>query len=397
MLDRPIPPSMAATGAARRALPGFLLVGLLGAITMCLLPAWGYHRSAEFAEVGAYFFALGGGVVVAFALAPWLLAKAGTRPVLIGSLWLASAVMTALIFLEPPQPALFRQGATFILGADVAFLTAALFVAIRPSFIHAPASTLNLIGVLISTGCVAASLLVSLSIEGSALWTPEAVVAGLSAAGALLLARMPEPEPMVAQPASSGFLADVTSARTLMMAVLLYFQFGGEWSIAGWLPIFAVQRLGESPRTGLLLLALYLASLGLGRVLWQSLLTRMRPAAILSFSVGLAMFGCLVLSRTNNLPGASIAVLSLGGASSAMLPLALGWVGRRFSPERAVMLRGAFFAAFFGASVAPGLVGVLAAWLGVAALVLVPLIATLVVALLVVGLAVEARWNPDGI
>ena len=38
----------------------------------------------------------------------------------------------------------------------------------------------------------------------------------------------------------------------VLFALLLFFQFGNEWSIAGWLPLFLIRRVGLSPKAALL-------------------------------------------------------------------------------------------------------------------------------------------------
>ncbi|MGH9722407.1 MAG: hypothetical protein ACRD8O_19525, partial [Bryobacteraceae bacterium] len=50
--------------AARRALAGFCLSGLLAALLGAILPAWGYHLAFEFWTVGHYFSSLAVGVLV---------------------------------------------------------------------------------------------------------------------------------------------------------------------------------------------------------------------------------------------------------------------------------------------------------------------------------------------
>ena len=51
--------------------------------------------------------------------------------------------------------------------------------------------------------------------------------------------------------------ADFRSLAAVLFALLLFVQFGNEWAIAGWLPLFLIQRLGISPESSLMLLAAY--------------------------------------------------------------------------------------------------------------------------------------------
>jgi fucose permease len=43
-------------------------------------------------------------------------------------------------------------------------------------------------------------------------------------------------------------------------------QFANEWSIAGWLPVYLIDRLGMSPTGALMLLAVYWMALTAGRI-----------------------------------------------------------------------------------------------------------------------------------
>ncbi len=54
-------------------------------------------------------------------------------------------------------------------------------------------------------------------------------------------------------------LRDFRNPGAVLFSLLLFFQFGNEWSIAGWLPLFLIRRLGISPEDSLLMLALYWA------------------------------------------------------------------------------------------------------------------------------------------
>ena len=93
-------------------------------------------------------------------------------------------------------------------------------------------------------------------------------------------------------------LRDFTDPTALLFSLVLFFQFGNEWSVAGWLAIFLIRRLGVSPATALLLLALYWTALLTGRILAQLALGRFRHNRLLASSAIAALFGCLMLTYT---------------------------------------------------------------------------------------------------
>ncbi len=82
------------------------------------------------------------------------------------------------------------------------------------------------------------------------------------------------------------FADPVSSPRErLLMDFGWKFHLGNEWAIAGWLPLFLSQRLGMSPQTAILILALYWLALLIGRVAAQWILSHMRHGRMLTFSV----------------------------------------------------------------------------------------------------------------
>ena len=89
------------------------------------------------------------------------------------------------------------------------------------------------------------------------------------------------PQPVPHQPSPRAILSELRSPGAVLFSLLLFFQFGNEWAIAGWLPLFLSQRLGISPATSLGMLALYWLALLVGRVVAQWVLPRVRHARLL--------------------------------------------------------------------------------------------------------------------
>src|SRR6185295_2787287 len=106
--------------------------------------------------------------------------------------------------------------------------------------------------------------------------------------------------PQGAQPTIRQALQDFRSPGAVLFALLLFFQFGNEWSIAGWLPLFLIRRVGLSPNAALLILALYWLFLMTGRIGSVAILSTVRHTRLLFASVTAALFGCLILYSTNN-------------------------------------------------------------------------------------------------
>src|SRR6202030_4701650 len=67
-------------------------------------------------------------------------------------------------------------------------------------------------------------------------------------------------------------LHDFRNPGAVLFSLVLFFQFGNEWSIAGWLPLFLIRRLGITPEESLLMLALFWLGLLVGRIAAQLIL-----------------------------------------------------------------------------------------------------------------------------
>jgi fucose permease len=176
-----------------------------------------------------------------------------------------------------------------------------------------------------------------------------------------------------------------------MFALLLFFQFGNEWSVAGWLPLFLLRRIEMSPTAALLILALYWSFLMGGRLVAVAILPRVRHRRLLLWSLAASLFGCFVLFFTDNQFGAAMGVIFLGCGYASIYPLVAEAIGHRFPYYHPGFFNGIFSLALLGGLLAPATLGYAASVLGVRVVMALPLIGTCVVMLLLVGIWLEAK------
>jgi FHS family glucose/mannose:H+ symporter-like MFS transporter len=184
--------------------------------------------------------------------------------------------------------------------------------------------------------------------------------------------------------------ADVRSPGVVLFSLLLFFQFGNEWTVAGWLPIFLVHRVGLSPNAALAMLSAFWLALLLGRVAAQALLVRMSHGRLLGASALSAFFGSLILIATNNHFGAWTGVLLLGGGFAMIYPLVVEKIGHRFPNYHPGFFNGLFSVGITGGLFAPWTIGFLADSYGVWIVMALPLAGTVMVFLLIVAVWFEA-------
>jgi fucose permease len=197
--------------------------------------------------------------------------------------------------------------------------------------------------------------------------------------------------PETGHPGLRQSLADFRSPGAVMFALLLFFQFGNEWSVAGWLPLFLNRRLGLSLKAALFVLALYWFFLMAGRMVAVAILPRVRHGRLLLASVVAALFGCLVLYSTDNEFGAAMGALFLGAGYASIYPLVAEAIGRRFPYYHPGFFNGIFSLALVGGLLAPATLGYAAEAVGVGVVIGVPLVGTFLVMTLLLLIWLESK------
>jgi MFS family permease len=373
-------------------LAGFLLSGFLMALLGAILPAWGYHRDPpDFVAVGNYFLSLAVGLVVSTVFARRIMERRGVGFLLMLACAAAVIALSYLALVGPPVSSAWRVMGLLVLGMSAGLFNVGLFYSISRSYTADAAGTISRGGVWYGLGCLAATLLV----EG-AFYAPTSVIlllmAGFPVAFGVLYARRPPAMlPPIAHPTVREALDDFRSVGAILFALLLFFQFGNEWSIAGWLPIFLCHRVSISPQEALFTLALYWLCLMTGRLGAIALLPRVRHRRLLAGSLLAALFGMLVLYSTNNLFGAITGVVFLGAGYASIYPLVMGAIGRRFPYYHPGFFNSIFSLAVVGGLLAPATLGYLAAGLGVDVVIGVPLLGTFVVMALLLLIWLESK------
>jgi hypothetical protein len=376
-----------------RALAGFMLSGFLMALLGAILPAWGYHRDPpDFVAVGNDFLSLALGVVAPLVWARRLIVARGLPLVLCLASALASVALLYLSFVPPPYSNWLRAIGLLVLGAAGGSLSLGLFRAISPAYQDDPAGTAVRGGIWYGLGCLTATILVAGTFYAYSVRTILLFMAAIPALFAILYARCNfAPWPESTQPTLGQALRDFRSFGAILMALLLFFQFGNEWAVAGWMPIFLIRRVGMSPEEALFLLAFYWLCLLVGRSIAVTLLPRVRHGTLLLVSVAAALFGCLLLYAAPNGFGAGSGAFFLGCGFASIYPLMAETIGRRFPYYHPGFFNSIFSVAQIGGLLAPASLGYIAYFGGVGVVIGIPLLGTFVVAALLALIWLESK------
>lgn len=387
---------------AWRSMAAFLVSGILMSFLGAILPAWGYHLRPSFTEVGDYFLSLAFGLLLSVGAAHFLLARRGLKFILILASLLACGGFLFLALSSPPAPAVWRLWGVLCIGFSTGLLNAGVFAAISPIYRIDRAATVNFAGLLFGSG----SLLTALLVAGTyyvytvpSILILFAVLPGLYAVVCYKgdFTRQPAFHSSAIGPGQTLPLAqvlrDFRNPGAVLFSLLLFFQFGNEWSMAGWLPLFLIRRLGISPKDSLLLLAIYWSSLLVGRIISQFILKRVNRALLLIGSILSALLGMIVLASTNNVFGAVMGILFVGAGFASIYPLVVEKIAHRFPYYHPGFYNGLFSLAMTGGFLAPWLLGYFAEAWGIQAVMILPLLGTFLVFLLVLLIMLEAKLS----
>ncbi len=374
------------------ALAGFMLSGFLLAFPGAILPAWGAYRDQQdFSVVGSYFLCLAVGLVAAYKPARILIGKKGVPFLLVTGCGLSCAALLWLAWFSPPASDWMRALGLAVMGLGAGLVNTGLFHAIDACYQADASGTIIRGGMWYGLGC----LVVTVVALGS-LANVTVTVASMAAAPALfavLYSRISfGPVRRAAQPTLRQSLEDFRSPGAILFALALFFQFGNEWAVAGWLPLFLIHRVGMSPFDALIVLGLYWLFLMTGRLIGIAILPRFRHGRLLLGSVVLAIFGCLILYFTKTGFGAVSGAFFLGAGYASIYPLLTEAIGRRFHYYHPGVFNGIFSLAILGALLAPATLGYAAAvHSNIGVVITIPLIGSCIVMLLILSIWIEAK------
>ena len=387
------PPNLLLAGTARKALAGFFLSGLLFSFLGVILPAWEHHITGDFVTVGYYFLAMNLGILTAPLFARALRRKNLSVPLALAC-GLACMALLYLALLPPGTNPWWRTAGIFVLGCGAGLLNLGIFRAVSPLYRHDAPATLNLAGAMFGAGCVVMTVMVAGTFYAYTVMSILIFVALLPGLFLVMYAtaRFPAEAP-VQEPTMRQAFADFRSLAAVLFTLLLFVQFGNEWAIAGWLPLFLIQRLGISPESALMLLAAYWLSLLVGRVAAIAVLPSISRGKLLMGSILAALFGCSILLATNNMFGAVTGVLLVGGGFASVYPLVVGKIGSRFPYYHPGFFNGIFSFALTGGLLAPWSLGYFTDWWGIGVAMLLPLLGTVMVFVLLVLIWAEAKFR----
>ncbi len=358
---------------------GLVVSGFLLALPGGLLPLWGYHIHPDFGTAGNYFLALGVGIMGGGWLGLRLARGFPLGRLLAGGYAAATVSLLLLSIAAPPAQVWYQTLALFVTGAAAGIMNCAVLEAMTSCGESNPANITLTGGIFFGAGSVFAALLMAQSFGDRGATRLLAMTALLPAAAGVSLGRLRIARREVPEISLTQSMDDLRSPLAIFFALLLFFQFANEWSIAGWLPVYLIDRMGLSPATAVSLLALYWLALMGGRIAVSKLLRAVRHWRLLGGSAFCALFGCAALLAAGSRFGVVVGLLLTGVGFSAIYPLVAERIASRFSYYHPGYFNGIFTFALMGGILAPFALGHLAVEAGLKVIPLAAMLGSLAV------------------
>ncbi len=361
---------------------GFFLSGLLLALLGAALPGRGFYLTEEHAAGGWLFGAAGAGLL----LSNWV--RFGKNALATGGCLLAAAALLSFEAVPALVNFAWQAVAWFLVGFSAGLVNRALIGGLGDAYRASPASAIAKSGLSFLLGCFASAFLMALGFQFGFVSQTPAALAVLPAGFAVYYWRQPLP---VSPPLPAPLFQEFSRFSLLTITAALLLQCGSEWLVGGWVPVFLSHRIGLGPEDALWLLTAYWFALIGGLFGGWYVTARVRRGRVLLLSAALVLAACFLLGSTNNMPGATVSVLVLTLGFSGLSCLLTQSLSARLPGYHAVALNRLLSVTLAGGLFSAWLAGLLAAWGGLTAILILPAVNSLLVAALLLVLWLESK------
>jgi fucose permease len=372
---------------------GLLLLGAVIGFVGAMLPVWAGRLALDVLDAGRCFGALGGGALVAAALARklgWDRGAPLSKLFAAGALCCAAAVLAMSWVVDAavlPGP----MAALGLGGGAVAAAAAGLLRSATTG--RRIAALLNLAGVSFGVGAIASSAAIWWMLD----WTTWQALVRVFALGPALLAglnwRARAFELAAAAPPAEAPWREALTPAAVLLAISLLIQALNYGVMGGWLALYASRKLGATVPACLAMLFAFWLALTSGRVAAARLPELLSRAGAWAAVGAASVLGCLFLMNTVEPSGALVGAVLAGAGLGALHPLTMSATSRRPGQRPAAFVPGFFVTTFLGGILLAGLIGPLAARFGVEVVVWVSLAGVLAAMLVLSVIALESRLS----
>jgi fucose permease len=355
---------------------GIFVFGIVMAIlgTLFGLPEMRERLGIGLGQQGSVFLLLYVGIFVATLLAGPGIDAIGNKFILVVSSLLVVQAMLGFFyahsFAATAAPAV-------LLGMGGGGLNISTNALVSDLYVEKRAAMLNVLGIFYGIGALCIPLLAAVIAGRFTIGQLLVICAGLAALCAVTFALMKFPAASEAQSFSwRDAWGVVNYPGVLLMGMLLFCQAGNEASIAGWTSTY-VGAAGLGARVATMVLAVYWASLMLGRVMAAQLLLFARKTQLVMASAVGAVVGAGILIATQSVLMLTMGAMVLGLSYASVFPTALGIAGDAYHKMTGTVFGLLFAIALVGGMTFPWVMGQIAVATDVRVGMVVPLLGAL--------------------
>jgi MFS family permease len=332
----------------------FLIAGLVMSAWAPLVPLAKAHAGLDDGGLGLLLLGLGGGSIAAMPLAGYLTAHHGCRPVIVWSTIVLCALL-ALLSSVAWLPGLVLAVLAF--GACMGMLDCAMNIqsviveknsgqALQSGF-HG----LYSVGGILGAGAMTALLSLGLNPLLSVLCIVATVLAALYRAAPTLLPYGTEKE---------GPLFVVPRGIVLLLGTLCFIVFLTEGAILDWSAIFLVSSRGMEPSYGGLGYASFAATMTLGRLIGDAIVTRLGGVRVVMLGGLCAAAGFVVSLGFDGWPATLIGYALVGIGCSNIVPVLFTAAGRQQRMPQGAAITAIITMGYAGILIGPAFIGMVA-------------------------------------
>lgn len=375
-----------------RWLSGFAVFGSLLVLPGLLPVVKDLNLDADPSQAGLRFFAFDAGFLLASALCQSVLKKFSLRTVVIVGLLLSAVCLLATLSLSALVPFWWHLFPAFGIGIGGGLVAISSLSALKPWSSRLGAHALPRVVEFVTLGCIFSCLAAALAYQyGWVRLFPLPLCAAVFLCLTFVLAGRHPLAVIGGRPSTiDSQLKHHRSIAAFLLISLLFVQLGSEWSVAGWLPLFLIHRLGWEPSAAILVLAAFFGALFGARILTQRTAPRFTSRSLAICGTVLSLAGCLLLTFSTSRTGISIglAALALGFAPPYSVVKSVLDESFQFTPG---FYQGMLTVAVTGATFVPWLLGYVHQLFGLAAVSLFPAAASIVVLIVELLLMFESH------
>ena len=332
----------------------FFVAGFATAAWAALVPFAKGNTGVNDAGLGTLLLCLGGGALVAMPLTGVLTTRFGCRAVLTLTVLLFSGILPMLALVSDPW---LLAGALLLFGVglgttDCAMNVQAILVekaATRPimSGFHGFYSIGGIAGAVAMSGMMS----LGLSPMTASVMTAIGVV--------LLLARHINGLLTYANPAEGPAFA-VPHGKVLTLGLICFALFLAEGTILDWSAVFLTEHRGMPEVRGGLGFACFSATMTLGRMTGDKVVTRLGPHTVVVAGTLTAVLGIMVAVGTPWWQSALLGYALIGAGCANIVPIMFSAVGRQDSMPQAIAVPAVTTLGYVGILAGPATIGFIA-------------------------------------